>query len=323
MNLVIIAVIAAIVLQNPHSTQALPPVSSINPATVANPLDQVSSADIALTVARASDLPETTAINNQAQSQAAEIAMASTDNNVTTKPAVVATALKSQADIQLYTFKAGDTIPDIATKFGITSDSIRWSNNVNGDTVPVGTKLWIPPVSGIVYVVKDGDTPKSLASRFDSSSDQILAYNDGEISGLHTGERIIIPDANFEQAASAAVKGSNTASFPWGSKPIYGYNGYDFGNCTWYVASQVNVPSNWGNANTWAYYARLSGWNVNSRPAAGAIAQTSAGYFGHVALVKSVNKNGTLTISEMNFAGFDVVDTRTVSASEFQNYITR
>ncbi|MGH7192817.1 MAG: LysM peptidoglycan-binding domain-containing protein, partial [Candidatus Saccharimonadales bacterium] len=161
-NLVALAIIAAIVLQNPHAvTKAAPPVSGIDPAAVANPLDQVSSADIALTVARASDLPETTAINNQAQSQAAEIAMASTDNNVTAKPAVVATALKSQADIQLYSFKAGDNIPDLATRFGITSDSIRWSNNVNGDTVSVGTKLWIPPVSGIVYVVKAGDTAKS------------------------------------------------------------------------------------------------------------------------------------------------------------------
>ncbi|MGH7193904.1 MAG: CHAP domain-containing protein, partial [Candidatus Saccharimonadales bacterium] len=142
----------------------------------------------------------------------------------------------------------------------------------------------------------------------------------------HSGERIIIPDANVQAAAStaaAAAAGSGSASFPWGSKPVYGFNGYDFGNCTWYVASQVNVPSNWGNADTWAYYARLSGWNVNSRPAAGAIAQTSGGYFGHVAIVRSVNKNGTLTISEMNFAGFDVIDTRTVSSSEFQNYITR
>lgn len=316
---------AFVVLQNPRvATQATPPLNGVDTAAVANPLDQVSSADIALTVARVSDLPETTAINNQAQSQAAEIAMASTDNNVTTKPEVIATALKSRADIKLYTFKAGDTIPELATRFGITSDSIRWSNNVNGDTVPVGTKLWIPPVTGIVYTVKPGDTPATLAARFNSSKQQILAYNDGEISGIHAGEHIIIPNADAQTATTAAgIASAAGISFPWGSGPLYGSNGYDFGNCTWFVATQINVPSNWGNANTWAYYARLSGWNVGSTPSAGAIAQTAAGYFGHVAVVKSVNKNGTITITEMNHDGFDVVDTRTVSAYEFQNYITR
>jgi surface antigen len=313
------------VLGNPRadtvdSAQAL---DSSTVAAPANPLDQVSSTDIALTVARASSLPETTAISNQAQSQAAEVAIASNDKNVMTKPEVITTTLKSRADIQSYIFKKGDTIPDLATRFDITSNSIRWSNNVTGDTVPVGTRLWIPPVNGIVYVVKSGDTPQSLAVRFNSSKQQILAYNDGEISGIHVGERIIIPNASQVSSPGGNTVSSRGVSFPWGSSPIYGYNGYDFGNCTWYVASQINVPSNWGNANTWAYYARLSGWNVSSRPSVGSIAQTSAGYFGHVAIVKAVHSNGSVTITEMNFNGFDVVDTRTVSPHEFQNYITR
>jgi surface antigen len=328
-NLAILAAIAVMVVGDPRSGSTDKPVLNSQAGSVAaapsNPLDQVSSADIALTVARANGLPESTAISNQAQSQAAEVAIATSNNSVTTKPEVITTALKSRADIFSYVFKAGDTIPDLATRFGITSNSIRWSNDVTGDTVPVGTKLWIPPVNGIVYVVKSGDTAESLADRFNSSKQQILAYNDGEISGLHVGERIIIPDASQTVSANAASANGNAAgaSFPWGGGPIYGYNGYDFGNCTWYVATQVNVPSNWGNANTWAYYARLSGWNVSSTPHVGSIAQSSAGYFGHVALVKSVNPNGTITISEMNFIGFDVVSTRTVSKHEFQNYITR
>lgn len=323
-NVALLAAIAVIVLQNPHAvSQNVPSSDSSAAIPSANPLDQVSSADIALTVARMNDLPETTAINNQAQSQAAEIAIASTDNNVTAEPEVVTTALKSRADIESYIFKKGDTIPELATKFGITSDSIRWSNNINGDTVPVGTKLWIPPINGVVYTVRSGDTPSTLAARFGSSKEQILAYNDGEISGIHPGEQIIIPNAVPSlNANTAGIAGITSGAFPWGSAPIYGSNGYDFGNCTWYVASQINVPSNWGNADTWAYYARLSGWNVSTAPTPGSIAQTSAGYFGHVAIVRSVNGNGSVTISEMNFDGFDVVDTRTVSASEFQNYIT-
>jgi len=324
-NLVILAVIALVVLMNPRTPVQSAPLASAGTAAV-NPLDQVSSADIALTVARMNNLPETTAITNQAQSQAADVAMTSTTNNVTAKPEVVATALKSRADIQTYTFQNGDTIPNLATKFGITSDSIRWSNNINGDTVPAGTKLLIPPVSGIVYTVKAGDTPDSLAARFNVSKEQILAYNDGEISGLQVNEQIIIPNASQNATTAAAITAASGAgagaAFPWGNGPMYGYNGYDYGYCTWYVATQVNVPGNWGNASTWAYYARMSGWHVSSAPTVGAIAQKGGGE-GHVAIVTGVNPDGSVTVRDMNgFAGWGRVGTGTVSSGFFQNFIT-
>lgn len=327
-NIAVLAVIVTLVLANQHTTinsNAAPVSDSSVAKTVANPLDQLSSADIAQTVAQVNSLPETTAITNQAQSQAANIAIAAANNNVISKPQVVTAGLKSRADIQTYITVAGDTVSGLAKKFGVTSDSIRWSNNLTAaDALKPGTSLLIPPVNGIVYVVKPGDTPATLAIKFQSNADQIIAYNDAEIGGLTTGERIIIPNASEVGAAAgiAGVVGATSGSFPWGAGPIYGSNGYDFGNCTWYVASQIAVPANWGNADTWAYYARLSGWGVSSAPTAGAIAQTSAGYFGHVAIVQSVNGNGTVTISEMNHDGFDVVDKRTVPASEFQNYIT-
>jgi surface antigen len=330
-NIAILAVVLVFVLQSgPSATSVAKPLSADSNAvndTVANPLDQLSSADIAQTVAQLNNLPETTAVSNQAQSEAAAIAIASTSNDVISKPQVVATALKSRADIQDYTTVAGDTVTSVAAKFGVTSDSIRWSNGLSSaDALNPGTHLVIPPVSGIVYTVKAGDTPASLATQFNANADQITAYNDAEISGLAVGEQIIIPNATQNGAAATAAIASLTSgssgAMAWGSGPVYGYNGYDFGNCTWYVASLIPVPANWGNADTWAYYARLSGWTVKPTPSVGAIAQTSAGYFGHVALVKAVNSDGSVTITEMNHAGFDVVDTRTVSASEFQNYIS-
>lgn len=326
-NFIILALILAFVLLNPHSaTQAAPSLDTSGSAAAANPLDQVSSADIALTVARVNSLPETTAINNQAQSQAAEVATAASTNNVTSKPAVVATALKSKADIQTYTVQAGETISSLATRFGITSDSIRWSNGLSGDSVAPGTKLLIPPVTGIVYTVKAGDTAESLAARFGTSKDQILAYNDGEISGLQVGEQIIIPNGSQNATTAAGIAAGSgaatSAAFPWGSGPMYGYNGYDYGYCTWYVATQINVPANWGNASTWAYYARLSGWHVSSAPTVGAIAQKGGGE-GHVAIVIGVNPDGSVTVRDMNgFAGWGRVGVGTVSSGFFQNFIT-
>ncbi len=334
-NVVVLAVIVTLVLGNQHtgikaSTQT--PISDSSVAeTVANPLDQLSSADIAQTVAQVNSLPETTAIANQAQSQAANLAIASTSNNVIAKPQVVTSSLLSSADIKTYTTKAGDTVSSLAAKFGVTSDSIRWSNNLSvADALSPGTTLLIPPVNGIIYTVRPGDTPATLAVQFGANANQITAYNDAEVHGLTTGQRIIIPGATHNNsgatASSIAAGGIGGGSWLWGSGPVYGYNGYDYGYCTWYVATQLPVPANWGNASTWAYYAGMSGWNVSTTPSVGSIAQTAAaaGGEGHVAIVTAVNPDGSIQVRDMNgIAGWGRVGYGSKSASAFQHYISR
>lgn len=328
-NILILASLLVFVINKPDaSSQPTSAVSnSISGGTAVNPLDQVSSADIALTVARLSSLPETTAISNQAQSQAAEVALATTSNNVVNKPQVVATALKSSADIKDYTSVAGDTVSSIAAKFGVTSDSIRWSNNLTGEAIAAGTAIRIPPVNGIVYTVNSGDTPESLAAKYGTSKEKIIAYNDAEISGLVVGKRILIPDGVKQAAAQTNFRAAVTGAFAWGSAPMYGSNGYDYGYCTWYVASRIKVPNNWGNANTWAYYAPSAGWTVSKRPTPGAIAQTTGPGYGHVGIVTEVSDDGLMIkYSDMNgLAGWGRVGTTAnwVPASRYNNYISR
>lgn len=334
-NVIILGIIAFAV-----STTHTAGLASTNLATSdstsvdANPLDQVSSADIALTVARMTAIPETTAVANEAQSEAANIAIASNSDNVVTKPQVVATALKSVADIQDYTTVPGDTVTSLAAKFGVTSNSITWSNNLSSPLLAPGTRLRIPPVNGIVYTVQQGDTPASLATKFQANQADIIAFNDAEIGGLNPGEQIVIPNGNMPSSPSAfgiesdSANGGSGSSFPWGgNSPVYGYNGYDFGYCTWYVATQVSVPSNWGNASSWAFYAALSGWNVSTAPSVGSVAQTAdaAGGQGHVAIVEAVNGN-QVEIKDMNDygdgGGFDRIGQGWVSVSAFQHYLS-
>lgn len=326
-NFLIVAFLIFFVLYNPKpSTQAAPALGS-DAAAAVNPLDQVSSADIALTVAQVSALPESTAVANQAQSAAADAVMASTTDNVIDKPQVIATALKSKADIFQYTTVAGDTLASLANKFGITSNSILWSNGITNTTFTPGTQLIIPPVNGIVYNVKPGDTPASLAAKYQVSQDKIVAYNDAEIGGLSVGEQIIIPDASLASSTTSGSSSSGGAGFAWGNGPIYGYNGYDYGFCTWYVATQIPVPANWGNASTWSFYAAMSGWNVASAPKVGAIAQTpyAAGGEGHVAIVDAVSPDGSqIQIRDMNgVAGWGRVGySGWIPTSTFVHYIT-
>ncbi|MDB5181557.1 MAG: putative domain containing protein [Candidatus Saccharibacteria bacterium] len=289
---------------------------------VANPLDQVSSADIALNVARMSGLQEGPKIAERADSVDIELSLPPASASIVAKPQVIATALKSKKDIQKYVTVAGDTVTTLATKFGVTSDSIRWSNDLQTNTLNVGVTLYIPPVTGIVYTVKAGDTPDTLAGKFKADKDQIVGANDAELAPLKVGERVLIPNGTV-QAPVVNTRVAN-AGFGWGSGPVYGNNSYTYGYCTWYVANKITVPNNWGNANTWDNRAALSGWVVSSIPRAGAVGQTDRGSEGHVGVVEAVSPDGTqIKYSDMNgLAGWGRAGySDWVSASKFEHYI--
>lgn len=86
---------------------------------------------------------------------------------------------------------------------------------------------------------------------------------------------------------------------------------YSYGYCTEWVASQRPVGQ-WGDASAWKYQAQADGWTVSSTPITGAIAWQP----GHVAYVESVG-DGTVTVSEKNYKGWNIISTRTVPISTF------
>ncbi len=321
-NLVLVGVVVALVWGGSNNSQSSTLSTSINASTTAaNPLDQLSSTDIAANVARLAQMPESTSLRNEADSVNALLNISAADQTVVAKPLVVATAFKSNRDIKVYVTKAGDTVSKLAIKFGVPSESIMDSNQLSSDQLISGQTLYIPPFPGIVYIVRSGDTPASLAKRFSANQDQIIHFNDAEISGLKVGTRIVIPNGQISVAAPVYA-GTPISSFV----AQYGDNGYAYGFCTWYVASKIPVPSNWGNAYTWAYYARISGWNVSGAARVGAIAQTTAGFGGHVAIVEAVSPDGSqIKYSDMNgIAGWGAVGfSDWVPLSHFQNYIYR
>jgi surface antigen len=212
----------------------------------------------------------------------------------------------------------------IAAKFNITTDTLAWANNLSdNDSIKPGQSLVILPISGLFYTVQNGDSAESLATKYQSNAAQIISFNDAEVKGLVPGMQIIIPDG--VKASTPAPRTASTSLALSGSRysrPLprlsYGANGYSYGYCTYYVAGRRYVPGNWGNAANWYYNARASGYSVGYAPAAGAIAWTAAGYYGHVAYVEGVS-GGMVTVSEMNYAGgWNRVSRRTVPASEFR-----
>jgi surface antigen len=123
---------------------------------------------------------------------------------------------------------------------------------------------------------------------------------------------------------TASYLGTSSASISSGlyeGPPVPGDN-YAWGNCTYWVFAmrlQAGIPisTSWGNANTWAINAIADGYAVDHTPAVGAVMATTAGDLGHVAYVTAVDSvTGAWTISEMNAPHLDVVDSRTLPASQ-------
>lgn len=320
----LVAVVAVVVLNPVHTSGSAAPAATSDQQAAAQPVDQLASVDIAVTVARMTNLPEAPAVTNLADSENIQLSLASANDTVVNKPQTVTSTFISNKYIHHYTARSGDTVTSIANKFGVSTDSVLWSNGLTSDYLVTGTPLVIPPVNGIVYTVRSGDTPSSLAAKYHSDAQKIIAYNDAELSGLRVGEEVLIPNGQI----AAAVQYTYGYGFAWGTGAIYGFNGYDYGNCTWYVATQIAIPANWGNAATWAAGARAAGWHVSSTPTVGAIAQTAygAGGLGHVGIVVAINGD-QIEIRDMNNygdgGGYGRVGEGWVPVTTYQNFITR
>jgi surface antigen len=89
-------------------------------------------------------------------------------------------------------------------------------------------------------------------------------------------------------------------------------NHFPGGYCTWYVAGRRDIP--WfGNAIDWWQNAQPYGYAEGSQPQVGSIMVTRESVvYGHVAYVESVNKDGSWTVSEMNFVGWNVKSLRSI-----------
>lgn len=98
-----------------------------------------------------------------------------------------------------YTVQKGDTISTIAQKFGISTDTIRWANDLSDDNISVGDSLQILPVTGIAYKVQSGDTVYTIAKKLATEPQKIVdfPFNDfanPETFSLVSGQMLIVPD---------------------------------------------------------------------------------------------------------------------------------
>ncbi len=294
-------------------------------------VDQVVAATVAGDIAERANLPIAPNVAELSVSLSVKSELAQTDDSMISKPQIVQPTAGSR-DTKTYTAKTGDSVPSVAAQYGVSATTVKWANNLTSDALEPGKQLTIPPVDGVMYTVKDGDTVASLAAKYGADANRIVTFNDLEISGLTPGSRIVVPGGNLPETerpgyvaprASYSSSGNSYGASANRAMASAG-NRYAPGNCTWYAYErrlQLGRPvgSFWGNGSAWAASARAAGFLVNNTPEPGAIMQNGGGY-GHVAIVESVDGAGNVTVSEMNYAGYNVVSSRTLSAGQAASY---
>lgn len=95
------------------------------------------------------------------------------------------------------------------------------------------------------------------------------------------------------------------------------WNGYSWGHCTYYAANRRYIAANWGHARTWYKRAQIAGYETGAMPRIGAIAWTTEGRYGHVAIVEQTS-GAQVLVSEMNYTGLNRISSRWVHYSTFK-----
>lgn len=113
----------------------------------------------------------------------------------------------NQSGVVSYTVQPGDTLPSIASYFGISMDTIINANpKMPSGTLTPGAILKILPVSGIFYTSRPGDTLQSIATAFNVQTNQIVEAN---------------PSANLGSLSNLSFVDPKTALIvPGGKSPI-------------------------------------------------------------------------------------------------------
>lgn len=209
------------------------------------------------------------------------------------------------AQVMIYEVKAGDTLKSIAENRGISTNTVKWANNLEDSSVEEGWFLVLPSTDGVLVQTDENTTISEIAEKFSGDPERILSYNGLPHPDAFTpGQYLMCPDCKIPTTVVSTADrqiGVRYADIPNEAGSTHTF--YP-GHCTWYVAKKFKVTFG-GSARYWIENAKEAGYEISQIPVAGSVAVTSdRPPYGHVAYVESVDwEKGIVHISEMNYKG--------------------
>ncbi len=158
---------------------------------------------------------------------------------------------KKRSKTVQYTAKSGETIFDIAHKFGVKVTTLNWANKLTSrQNLRVGQMLRIPPTDGVFYSVQNGDSLVNIAKNHNIDIEKIQAYNPVKKEGmLSVGQELFIPGVQkiWVQHPTTGTAGVNTGLASIGFKlrrPTQGTltQGYHKRHYAIDIANRLNTP---------------------------------------------------------------------------------
>jgi murein DD-endopeptidase MepM/ murein hydrolase activator NlpD len=141
------------------------------------------------------------------------------------------TGIDAATLLRTYTVVAGDTLGQIAGRFGLATSTIYWANKAqlpDPASLRIGQVLLIPPMDGLIVKVGAKDTLASLAARYKVSAQDIIDANNLPDTILTPGQTLLIPGASggAMPAPKTTTTGAGGRTVTAGSWiwPVDGYN---------------------------------------------------------------------------------------------------
>ena len=112
-----------------------------------------------------------------------------------------------------YQVRDGDTLLEIAERFGLRSETLLWANSLpNPDLIVVGQQLVVPPLDGILYHLEVGDRLGDVVARYGLELDRVATVNDiRDANAVQVGTSLILPGARPVAPSRVVGRGPNTA----------------------------------------------------------------------------------------------------------------
>lgn len=112
----------------------------------------------------------------------------------------------------IYTVKPGDTLGRIASRYGVSTASLRMTNRIRGNMIRPGQRLRIPGTGDaeaadtVIHTVSSGETLSSIANRYGVTVTRLKRSNRLTSNTLHIGDKLEIPAREQPRASSSGVR---------------------------------------------------------------------------------------------------------------------
>lgn len=166
--------------------------------------------------------PDTKNVNNISDVNIMDGGVISTDSTT------MGVGLESISNGEMVTYEVqdGDTLSEIAMQYDVSINTIKWENNITGNSIKVGQKLNILPVTGVKHVIKSGDSLDKIALKYDADVEDIMVFNGVTKSDkLKAGDTLYIPNGIIKAVVpqKSSTKTNNTSTSSSSVKVESGY----------------------------------------------------------------------------------------------------